>query len=174
MFIISDAGCGHESPYTFEETRAMDGITIHKVNVVLNVAILAVAQFLLWVPRGFWFGFFLGLALLFLVLRLAVALASRKFIKKYACQVPFSFNWKGLLHIPFSKYINLVKSRATSMYSLTDKVYMKHIRSLNYATIYEDEKWQNRRIMNALYELGHGRNWGKNLAKEEKPLRDPS
>ena len=49
------------------------------------------------------------------------------------------------------------------MLSLTQDVFMKHIRSLNYDTIYNDEKWENRRIMNALYELGNDQNWLKNL-----------
>ena len=111
---------------------------------------------------------------LFLTLRLATALSSRKLLKKYSREVPFSFSWKGLLHIPFSKYINLLTSRATSMYSLTDKVFMKHIRSLNYATIYEDPKWQNRRIMSALYELCTGKNWLKHLVGEEKEMMTPS
>ena len=65
-------------------------------------------------------------------------------------------------------------SRATSMLTLTDKVFMKHIRSLNYATIYEDSLWQNRRIMNGLYELGAEENWGKHLTDEEDAVMEPS
>ena len=174
MFIISDAGCGKEHPYTFEETDTMDHLTVHKVNICLNIGLIAMAQFLLWVPRGFWFGFFAGLTLLFFTLRLITALSSRRLLKKYSREVPFSFKWKGLLHIPFSKYINLFTSRATSMYSLTDKVFMKHIRSLNYATIYEDQKWQNRRIMSALFELCSGKKWLTHLAGEEKEFMTPS
>ena len=174
MFIISDAGCGKEHPYTFEETDTMDHLTVHKVNICLNIGLIAMAQFLLWVPRGFWFGFFAGLTLLFFTLRLITALSSRRLLKKYSREVPFSFKWKGLLHIPFSKYINQFTSRATSMYSLTDKVFMKHIRSLNYATIYEDQKWQNRRIMSALFELCSGKKWLTHLAGEEKEFMTPS
>ena len=51
---------------------------------------------------------------------------------------------------------------------------MTHIRSLNYATVYEDERWQNRRIMNALYELCPDKNWGKHLTAEERVLMEPS
>ena len=185
LFIISDAGRGHEKPYDYQESRHLPWLTVHRINVTLNVAIIVVAQFLLWVPQGFWTGFFLGLTLIFLTMRVATALASRRLIKRYARQVPFSFNWKELLHIPVSKYINLIASRATSMLTLTDKVFMNHIRSLNYDTIYNDPRWQNRRIMNALYELCSARNWSKNLkdnkakgqyivSDEELRLMEPS
>ncbi|MBQ7421412.1 MAG: patatin-like phospholipase family protein [Prevotella sp.] len=174
LFIISDAGRGGNTAYEYKETDALSHLSIHRINVTLNVVILCFAQFLLWVPKGFWFGFFFGLTLILLAIRMASALASRRMIKKYAKQVPFRFDWKGLLHINFAKYINLFLSRATSMWALTDKVYMKHIRSLNYATIYEDDRWQNRRIMNALYELCPEQNWSKHLADDEKPLMEPS
>jgi hypothetical protein len=174
LFIISDAGRGDNESYNYEETNTLSWLTIRKVNIALNLIVLFVAQFLLWVPRGFWFGFFLSLTILFAIIRLASSIASRVFIKRKAKEVPFSFRWKGLLTIPFSKYIDLIWSRATSMYTLSDKVFMRHIRSLNYATIYEDERWQNRRIMTALYELGTGQNWGKHLTADDEVLMGPS
>ena len=174
LFIVSDAGCGKEEPYEFEETNIADSVTIHRINITLNIILLGLAQFLLWVPKGFWFGFFLSLVILFTILRLTTALTSRYLLKKYSSKIPFSFKWKGLLHIPFSKYINLLTSRATSMYTLTDKVFMKHIRSLNYATIYTDPQWQNRCMMSALFELCTGKKWVKHLTGEEKEFMTPS
>ena len=174
LFIISDAGRGRNEAYTYEESSIYDHLSIHKINVGLNIFVLLFAQFLLWVPRGFWFGFFLSLTILFAGLRLTTALVTRHLIKKYARLIPFSFHWKGLLHIPFSKYINLIFSRVTSLTALTEKVFTKHIRALNYATIYEDARWQNRRIMNGLFELGTGENFGMHLTAEEEVLMAPS
>lgn len=174
LLIISDAGCGKGVNYSYAQSDICSNLSIHKVNVSLNIIIIFLAQFLLWVPRGFWFGFFLSLTLLSLSLRLTTTLISRRLIKRYSSLVPFSFNWKGLLHIPFSKYINLFLSRATSLLALTQGVFMKHIRALNYATIYENPKWQNRSIMNGLYELGTGEDFGKHLTAEEEVLMEPS
>ena len=174
LFIVSDAGCGHGSTFDYEETSKLEHLNIHKINIGLNIAILATAQFLLWVPAGFWRGFFLGITLIFLAVRLATALTSRLALKKLAKNVPFSFDWKGLLTISLGKYIDLIKSRALSLMELTNRVFMTHIRSLNYATVYEDERWQNRRIMNALYELCPDKNWGKHLTAEERVLMEPS
>ena len=174
LFIISDAGSGKDINYSYEESDICSNLSVHKINICLNAFVVLTAQFLLWVPKGFWFGFFLALTLLFLALRLTTALVSRHLVKKYSARVPFSFQWKELLHMPFSKLINIFMSRATSMFTLTGKVFLKHIRALNYATIYEDEKWQNRRIMNGLYELGAGENYGKHLTDEEEVLMKPS
>ena len=174
LFIISDAGRGQDVNYAYHESRIMDRLSVRKVNIALNLFVVFMAQFLLWVPKGFWFGFFLSLTIVFALLRLTTSIATRCLISKYARRVPFSFNWKGLLTIPFSKYINLFLSRATSMLALTDRVFMKHIRSLNYDTIYKDEQWANRRIMNGLYELGTGENFGKHLTAEEEEMMEPS
>ena len=71
-------------------------------------------------PKGFRFGFFLSLTVLFALLRLATFIASRLFVKSKAKKVPFRFRWKDLLSVPFSKYIDIIASRLASMYSLKD------------------------------------------------------
>ncbi len=170
LYVISDAGCGKDVNYSFQPTSLLEGLTVHKTNIILNISILLLASSLLWVPKGFWFGLFTGFTAVALALRVTTAVLSRKLLKKYSKLIPFEFNWKWLLKIPVSKYLNLFLSRATSLLTLSDNVFMKHIRTLNYDTIYDDERWENRRIMNALYELGNGQNWVKNLkpTKEDK------
>ena len=174
LFIISDADCGQGSTFSYEETNKWENLNIHKINIALNIAILAMAQFLLWVPEGFWRGFFLGITLIFLTLRVATALTARIALGKLAKDIPFRFNWKDLLTIPLSKYIDLVKSRALSLIELTNRVFMTHIRALNYDTVYDDDRWENRRIMNALYELCPDKKWDKHLTDEEKQVMAPS
>ena len=174
LFIISDAGCGQGSTFGYEETSKWEHLNIHQINIALNIAILATAQFLLWVPEGFWRGFVLGITLVFLTLRVTTAVFSRLTLKKLAKDIPFRFNWKELLTIPLGKYVDLIKSRALSLMELTNRVFMTHIRSLNYSTVYDDDRWMNRRIMNALYELCPDKKWDKHLTAEEKLLMEPS
>ena len=174
LFIISDADCGQGSTFSYEETSKWEHLNIRHLNIALNIVILATAQFLLWVPTGFWRGFFLGITLIFLALRVATTVTARVAHRKLAKDIPFSFNWKELLTIPLGKYVDLVKSRALSLIELTNRVFMTHIRAQNYATVYNDDRWKNRRIMNALYELCPDRKWDKNLTDEEKPLMEPS
>lgn len=174
LFIISDADCGEGEPFYYEETNKFGNLNIHNINVAMNIAILATAQFILWVPAGFWRGLFVGITLIFLIMRVSTALVSRLLLRKYSKKVPFAFNWKNLLTISFSKYYDLISSRVSSLLHMTTNVFMNNIRSMNYATVYEDARWQNRRIMCALFELCSDKKWGKHLTNEEKELMAPS
>ena len=174
LFIISDAGCGHGSTFSYEETSKWEHLNIRYINIALSIVILIAALCLLWVPSGFWRGFVLGITIIFLTMRVASTLIARLTLKKLAKNMSFRFNWKELLTIPLGKYIDLVKSRALSLIELSNRVFMTHIRALNYATVYEDDRWRNRRIMNALYELCPDKKWDKHLTAEEKPLMKPS
>lgn len=60
---------------------------------------------------------------------------------------------KKLLKIRFGIYENMIVNRANSLLKMTNSVFLKHIRRLNYSKIYKDKLWINRRIMNAIYEL---------------------
>lgn len=174
LFIISDAGCGKEDPYTFEESDTLSSISIHRLNIIQNIIIAGFASLLLFVPKGYWTGFVSAALIIFQIIRISIALSSRILLNKTTKNIPFTFNWKGLLHINFAKIRSLIGSRATSMIKLTDNVFMKHIRTLNYNTIYQDSQWRNRRIMNALYELCRGKSWGKHLTPEERKIMEPT
>lgn len=72
--------------------------------------------------------------------------------------------------------VNLLKSRIVCMLMLANSVFLKHIRRLTYDQIYNNEKWENRRIMNAIYELRSHEKWEEsaksgNLPKELIPSR---
>lgn len=58
-----------------------------------------------------------------------------------------------LLRLKLFIYQNLLMNRYNSMLMLTMSVFLKHVRRLNYRTLYADKSWANRRIMNAIYEL---------------------
>ena len=61
-----------------------------------------------------------------------------------------------LVKIKFGVYENLILNRSNSLLKMTNDVFLKHIRRLNYNKIYQDKTWKNRRIMNAIYELREG------------------
>jgi len=75
-----------------------------------------------------------------------------------------------ILQLSISDIATLIANRITSLTMLATTVFMKHIRRLNYSSVYEDESWKNRRIMNGIYELRAGENWtNKNLQEWLKP-----
>jgi predicted acylesterase/phospholipase RssA len=65
----------------------------------------------------------------------------------------FMKSLRKLSRIRFQVYENLISNRVNSLLKLNLDVFLKHIRRLNYARIYESKHWHNRSIMNAIYEL---------------------
>lgn len=53
----------------------------------------------------------------------------------------------------FFIYHRLVLNRINSLMMLTMEVFLKHVRSMNYNSIYSNSAFLNRRIMNAVFEL---------------------
>lgn len=88
---------------------------------------------------------------LFLLGRLLVSLP-RKFKVPGAFLKPLG----KLLRLRLQVYENLIVNRANSVLAMTGDVFLKHMRSLNYKAVFEEPSWQNRRIMNAIYELREG------------------
>lgn len=66
---------------------------------------------------------------------------------------------KAIRKLTVNSIINLLINRGTSLLMLTNTVFMKHIRRLSYNNMYNDERWTNRLIMNAIYELRPGEKW---------------
>lgn len=60
---------------------------------------------------------------------------------------------KRILDLNFLTLESLLVNRIKSTLKMTSTVFLKRVRSLNYGTIYNDPGWDNRRIMNAIYEL---------------------
>lgn len=63
-----------------------------------------------------------------------------------------------LLRLRLQVYETLIANRKNSMLKLINDVFLKHVRRLNYNSVYEDSApgWKNRRITNAIYELRTG------------------
>lgn len=66
---------------------------------------------------------------------------------------PFMRPLGKLLKLRLGVYETLLSNRIDSMLKMTNDVFLKHIRRLNYQAIFNNEEWKNRRIMNAIYEL---------------------
>lgn len=86
------------------------------------------------------------------------------FIAKFLGTLPEKFEVPKLFMKPLGKllklkllvYENLIMNRAKSLLKMANDVFLKHIRRLNYNKIYDAKTWENRRIMNAIYELRKG------------------
>jgi predicted acylesterase/phospholipase RssA len=85
---------------------------------------------------------------------------SARFIKSLPkkAHVPTAFlkPMGKLLRLRLGVYETMLINRLDSMLKMTNDVFLKHIRRLNYQAIFTDSAWENRRIMNAIYELQEG------------------
>lgn len=70
----------------------------------------------------------------------------------------------SLLNLRICDLFTLLANRVSSVLMLTGTVFMKHIRRLEYARIYRDKKWMNRRITNTVYELRENERWMDKIA----------
>lgn len=70
----------------------------------------------------------------------------------------------SLLNLQLCDLFTLLANRISSVLMLTGTVFMKHIRRLEYARIYRDKKWMNRRITNTVYELRENERWADKIA----------
>lgn len=95
--------------------------------------------------------------------------AKRK-IREFLSQTIVGGHVDTILKLSVSDIATLITNRATSLTMLATSVFMKHIRRLNYDSVYKDESWINRRAMNAIYELCANEAWeSKNLQGWMKP-----
>jgi predicted acylesterase/phospholipase RssA len=68
-----------------------------------------------------------------------------------------------LLKLKLLVYEGLIMNRANALMKMAGDVSLKHFRRLNYDKIYENKDWENRRIMNAIYELREGEAYEKKI-----------
>jgi hypothetical protein len=61
--------------------------------------------------------------------------------------------WKDIRHLTIDQVIDMAAVRVTSLFALASSVFMKRIRSLVFARVYEDEQYEDKRISNLIYEL---------------------
>lgn len=61
-----------------------------------------------------------------------------------------------LLRLKLQVYETLILNRSASLLKLANSVFLKHVRGLNYSKVWQDATWENRRVMNAIFELRSG------------------
>lgn len=157
--------CDVSSPYMEEYEAASQkepnwwrNLTVTRINIIINVfSLLFLALDILAIYLG-------NIALIVLFSCLVTIGIVGKLIIRYLISFPSRFNipkfflnpMKNLLRLRLLNYETMIVNRANSLLKMTNDVFTKHIRRLNYKTIWADEKWKNRRIMNAVYELRPG------------------
>lgn len=89
---------------------------------------------------------------------------AKKYVIKIAGESILKHSIPSILNLRAGDLFTLLANRVSSVLMLTTSVFMKHIRRLEYARIYKDKGWMNRRITNTVYELRENERWMEKIA----------
>lgn len=166
LVIVSDVATPYMDDYTPVENtlpRWLSHLTLKKINrcfrytEIVLTAVLALCIFFApkWVTS-------IAAVLWTLTTLLHVGFAfGKKKIYSALRKTIVQHSIRELLSLNIGEIFQLLANRATSTAKMVSSVFLKHIRRLEYDTLYEDSRWRNRLIMNGLYELRAGEKWEK-------------
>jgi predicted acylesterase/phospholipase RssA len=174
LLIISDVASPYMDKYVASEEKESKGFgkltlrTLFCIDVVLLVLALITLVFSV---KYQWMALLILSTAITTIAGIAfiLALTMRALPVKFHVPDLFLKPLRKLLKIRVSTYDNLFANRINSMLKLTGTVFLKHIRRLNYNTIFDDSYWKNRRVMTAVYELRAGEDWKGKIKKGTLP-----
>lgn len=133
-------------------SRLLWGTGIVATGVVATSFALTSTSFLSGILLTIWALVALILTVYFTLKKKLIAMAKQSVVKD---GIP------SVMKLHFGDIATLVANRISSVLMLTTTVFMKHIRRLDYRSIYNDDSWTNRSIMNGVYELRPQEKWEK-------------
>lgn len=122
------------------------------LNLLWGIVTIATGISFFLAPASFLSGFLAAGWLLAAGGRLAAAILRKKVTKLLKESVVG--NCLPLLDsLKFGDVATLLANRGKSVMQLASSVFMKHVRRLNYRSVFRNDAWKYRRIMNAIYHL---------------------
>ena len=164
LVIVSDVASPYLKGYSPNKQKLPEGIgrlTIGKlkryalyaelvISLLLVIAFLTHNQYFIGAMAIVWALGALGL--------IGFHLANNKILKLISKTI-IGQNASYLNHFSFADIESMLMNRANSIIQMSSSVFLKTIRKMNYATLYDDDEWLNRKITNTIYELRDGEKW---------------
>ncbi|MDD5695423.1 MAG: patatin-like phospholipase family protein [Bacteroidales bacterium] len=116
----------------------------------LSVYLACIAHHPFWI---FIAGFFASLLFLLTGLSFFLSNMFTWLLKKFSIPDFFMRRLGRFTRMKFGVYETLIKNRISSVQSMVSDVFMKQVRRQEYGRVYNDQLWNPRLIMNAIYEL---------------------
>lgn len=145
----------------------------------INFILVIIALFSLWLPyillfnKGIWqpWKYVTGTisSLFFLLSIYLIYLFAKSKNKKSTSTWSTIFNkYKGIFSsLGLGVLKKMLFSRAKSVFILSNDIYLKQIRRMYYANLFIDERYKNRVIQNAIYDLSKAKFSGKNISTND-------
>lgn len=169
LVIVSDVSSPYMDAYKPSETtlpKALRRLSLNRISGFLNgVEIGTTTLFIasLFCPIRYVSDVFFILFVLSTIIWVVYSLA-KKYVIKIAGESILKHSIPSILNLRAGDLFTLLANRVSSVLMLTTSVFMKHIRRLEYARIYKDKGWMNRRITNTVYELRENERWMEKIA----------
>lgn len=171
LVIASDVSSPYMEPYKAKSFGGLKNISINALmhGFYIAAAVLIVADVASAGKIGyFWTGVLTTLSVISLVTAILVHVIRHKADRMIA-NSPMKKCKKSIRRLTVNSIVNLLINRCTSLLMLANTVFMKNTRRMAYEILYNDSRWDNRRIMNAIYELRPGENWLSKYKSGELP-----
>lgn len=174
LVIVSDVSSSNMNGYSPCQQRlpkSIGGWTIAKlqqyalfaefvISLLLIVAFFANNHYIIGAIAVIWGMVTVANVALHLINNKIVGLLSNTIIGKNA-----SF----INHLSFGDIESLLMNRAKSVIMMSSSVFLKRIRRMAYATLYNDKDWLNRLVTNTIYELRAGEKWASRFKNGTLP-----
>lgn len=169
LFIVSDVSSPYMNAYqasAFKLPKLIRGLSLNSISNFLGkmeiaTAVLFMGSLFCSVRYASDVSFIL---LMFSSIIWGICSLAKKYVINVAKKSIVKHSVSSLLNLRLCDLFTLMANRISSVLMLTETVFMKHIRRLEYARIYRDKKWMNRRITNTVYELRENERWADKIA----------
>ena len=164
LVIVSDVSSPYMKGYAPCEQMMPRGVGKLTLGRLRNYGLiaLAVSMVLFVVALVLGGNFWLGVMSVILAITAIVNIIGALFKSKMFGAIRKTFvgnNAAFLSHLKFAALEAMVMNRAKSVVMMSNEVFLKRLRRMNYSALYDNKEWLNRVVSSAIYELRPGERW---------------
>jgi len=165
-FLISDTDTLQEELFPYPKEPTSGGLTLSALNIVSLCAIFILGlsgiaaivqhvffpvanpfvQIILYTIPGI-------LTLFMLCFMVYLRVKIKNSVMEKVPRVQTSVVWEDFKKLRFTQVVGLLDLRLKSLYALTSRIFMKRIRGVVYKEVFQDERFEKKRISNLIYDL---------------------
>ena len=168
LVIVSDVSSPDMEGYSPSEQMLPEGVgkltlgRLRNYGLISEAVVMALFILALVLGSGFWTGVMTVILAIVTLANVVGALLKSKMFRAIG-KTFIGNNATFISHLKFATLESMLMNRAKSLVMMSSEVFLKHLRQMNYDSLYHNPAWVNRVIMSAIYELSKKGNWSDDL-----------